>query len=107
MGASTSSTRRSSTSPHARQITARIASLLPRRSISCARAIVAAVRQYAPFDSGAHPLQSRRITPMSGIARTVALALALLVTVPVIVAPPALAVDDLKIALVVPLSGRW
>src|SRR5437773_11487998 len=44
---------------------------------------------------------------MSGFARTVALALALLVTAPVIVAPPALAVDDLKIALVVPLSGRW
>jgi len=44
---------------------------------------------------------------MSGIARTVALALALLVTAPVIVAPPAGAVDDLKIALVVPPSGRW
>jgi branched-chain amino acid transport system substrate-binding protein len=44
---------------------------------------------------------------MSGFARTVALALALLLIAPVIAAPPAVAVDDVKIALVVPLSGRW
>src|SRR5438128_4310770 len=44
---------------------------------------------------------------MSGFARTVALALALLVTAPVIVAPPVHAAEDVKIALVAPLSGRW
>lgn len=39
--------------------------------------------------------------------RTVALALALLMTVPLVGASPAVAVDDVKIALVAPLSGRW
>ncbi len=40
-------------------------------------------------------------------ARTVALALALLMTVPLVGAAPAVAADDVKIALVAPLSGRW
>jgi len=44
---------------------------------------------------------------MSRLARTAALALALLLTVPLVGAPPAVAVDDVKIALVAPLSGRW
>jgi branched-chain amino acid transport system substrate-binding protein len=44
---------------------------------------------------------------MARLARTAALALALLLTVPFVGAPPAAAVDDVKIALVAPLSGRW
>ena len=40
-------------------------------------------------------------------ARTVALALALLMTVPLVGAAPVIAADDVKIALVAPLSGRW
>ena len=44
---------------------------------------------------------------MSRLARTVALSLALLLTAPLVGAPPAVAVDDVKIALVAPLSGRW
>ena len=44
---------------------------------------------------------------MARLARTAALALALLLTVPLVGAPPAVAVDDVKIALVAPLSGRW
>jgi len=41
------------------------------------------------------------------MSRIVAALLALLVAVPLLSAPPARAVDDVKIALVVPLSGRW
>lgn len=44
---------------------------------------------------------------MSRLARPVALALVLLLTAPVAGPPPAVAVDDVKIALVAPLSGRW
>ena len=44
---------------------------------------------------------------MSLLSRAVTLALALLLALPVIGPPPAVAVDDVKIALVVPLSGRW
>ncbi len=44
---------------------------------------------------------------MSRLARTAALALALLLTLPLVGVPPAVAADDVKIALVVPLSGRW
>src|SRR5437660_10713849 len=44
---------------------------------------------------------------MSLLARTIALALALLLALPVAGPAPAVAADDLKIALVVPLSGRW
>src|SRR6266542_2842775 len=44
---------------------------------------------------------------MSLLARAVTLALALLLALPVAGPPPAVAVDDVKIALVVPLSGRW
>ena len=44
---------------------------------------------------------------MSRLARATALALALLLAVPLLGAPPARAADDVKIALVVPLSGRW
>ena len=44
---------------------------------------------------------------MSPLARTVALALAVLLAVPVVGPPPAVAAEDVKIALVVPLSGRW
>ena len=44
---------------------------------------------------------------MSLLARAVTLALALLLALPVAGPSPAVAVDDVKIALVVPLSGRW
>jgi branched-chain amino acid transport system substrate-binding protein len=44
---------------------------------------------------------------MSLSVRTVALALALLMTVPLVGAPLVIAADDVKIALVAPLSGRW
>src|SRR6058998_1927101 len=44
---------------------------------------------------------------MSLLSRAATLALALLLALPVIGPPPAVAVDDVKIALVVPLSGRW
>src|SRR3984893_16578692 len=44
---------------------------------------------------------------MSLLARSIALALALLLALPVAGPAPAVAADDLKIALVVPLSGRW
>jgi branched-chain amino acid transport system substrate-binding protein len=44
---------------------------------------------------------------MSLLSRAVTLALALLLALPVVGPPPAVAVDDVKIALVVPLSGRW
>jgi branched-chain amino acid transport system substrate-binding protein len=44
---------------------------------------------------------------MSLPTRAVTLALALLLALPVAGPPPAVAVDDVKIALVVPLSGRW
>jgi branched-chain amino acid transport system substrate-binding protein len=44
---------------------------------------------------------------MSRLARPLALALALLLTAPVAGPPPAVAADDVKIALVAPLSGRW
>src|SRR5438094_3449752 len=44
---------------------------------------------------------------MSLLSRAATLALALLLAQPVIGPPPAVAVDDVKIALVVPLSGRW
>ena len=44
---------------------------------------------------------------MSRLARAAAVVLALLLAVPLVGAPPARAVDDVKIALVVPLSGRW
>src|ERR1700693_4494818 len=44
---------------------------------------------------------------MSRLARTAALVLALLLTLPLVGVPPAVAADDVKIALVVPLSGRW
>jgi branched-chain amino acid transport system substrate-binding protein len=40
-------------------------------------------------------------------ARAVTLALALLLALPVAGPPPAVAADDVKIALVAPLSGRW
>src|SRR6266545_5019378 len=52
-------------------------------------------------------LQRRRIQLMSLLARAVTLVLALLLALPVVGPPPAVAVDDVKIALVVPLSGRW
>ena len=44
---------------------------------------------------------------MSLLSRAATLALALLLALPVIGPPRAVAVDDVKIALVVPLSGRW
>jgi branched-chain amino acid transport system substrate-binding protein len=44
---------------------------------------------------------------MSLPVRTLALALALLMTAPLAGAAPAVAADDVKIALVAPLSGRW
>jgi branched-chain amino acid transport system substrate-binding protein len=44
---------------------------------------------------------------MNLYVRTVALSLALLMTVPLVGAPTAVAADDVKIALVAPLSGRW
>src|SRR5438445_4506948 len=44
---------------------------------------------------------------MSLLARTIALALALLLALPVAGPAPPVAAVDLKIALVVPLSGRW
>src|SRR6266536_3343483 len=44
---------------------------------------------------------------MSGFARTVALALALVLAGSAVLVPPAPAADDFKIALVAPLSGRW
>jgi len=44
---------------------------------------------------------------MSLLSRAVTLALALLLALPMVGPPPAVAVDDVKIALVVPLSGRW
>ena len=44
---------------------------------------------------------------MSLSARSIALVLALLLALPVAASAPAVAADDLKIALVVPLSGRW
>jgi branched-chain amino acid transport system substrate-binding protein len=44
---------------------------------------------------------------MSRFARTLALVLAVLLAVPVVGAPPAVAAEDVKIALVAPLSGRW
>ena len=44
---------------------------------------------------------------MSLPVRTLALALALLMTAPLAGAAPAIAADDVKIALVAPLSGRW
>src|SRR6266498_3946257 len=52
-------------------------------------------------------LQRRRIQLMSLLARAVTLVLALLLALPVVGPPPAVAVDDVKIALVAPLSGRW
>src|SRR6266498_6160202 len=52
-------------------------------------------------------LQRRRIHLMSLLARAVTLVLALLLALPVVGPQPAVAVDDVKIALVVPLSGRW
>src|SRR5512143_1456382 len=57
-----------------------------------------------------HPLRTprpRRIHPMSRLARATAVILALLLAAPLVGAPPARAADDVKIALVVPLSGRW
>src|SRR5215472_4191603 len=53
------------------------------------------------------PSTSRRIHPMSRLSRAVAALLALLIAAPLLGPPPARAVDDVKIALVVPLSGRW
>lgn len=44
---------------------------------------------------------------MSRLARATAVILALLLAAPLVGAPPARAADDVKIALVVPLSGRW
>ena len=44
---------------------------------------------------------------MSRLTRVVAALLALLLAAPLLGPPPARAVDDVKIALVVPLSGRW
>src|SRR3989454_4373757 len=44
---------------------------------------------------------------MSLLARLVALVLASLMALPVAGPPPVVAADDFKIALVVPLSGRW
>jgi branched-chain amino acid transport system substrate-binding protein len=44
---------------------------------------------------------------MSRFARSLALVLAVLLAVPVVGAPPAVAAEDVKIALVAPLSGRW
>jgi len=44
---------------------------------------------------------------MSRLSRAVAALLALLLAAPLLGPPPARAVDDVKIALVVPLSGRW
>jgi branched-chain amino acid transport system substrate-binding protein len=44
---------------------------------------------------------------MSRFARTLALVLAVLLAVPLVGAPPAVAAEDVKIALVAPLSGRW
>lgn len=44
---------------------------------------------------------------MSRFTRTLALVLALLLAVPLVGAPPAVAAEDVKIALVAPLSGRW
>src|SRR4030095_15477236 len=44
---------------------------------------------------------------MSLLSRAVTLALALLLALTVIGPRPALAAEDVKIALVVPLSGRW
>jgi branched-chain amino acid transport system substrate-binding protein len=44
---------------------------------------------------------------MSRLARAVTIALALLLAPPLPGAPPARAADDVKVALVAPLSGRW
>jgi branched-chain amino acid transport system substrate-binding protein len=44
---------------------------------------------------------------MSLLPRAVTLALSLLLALPVAGPPPAVAADDVKIALVAPLSGRW
>lgn len=44
---------------------------------------------------------------MSRLARAAAVILALLLAAPLVGAPPTRAADDVKIALVVPLSGRW
>jgi branched-chain amino acid transport system substrate-binding protein len=44
---------------------------------------------------------------MSLPVRTLALALALMMAAPLVGAAPAVAADDVKIALVAPLSGRW
>jgi branched-chain amino acid transport system substrate-binding protein len=44
---------------------------------------------------------------MSRFTRTLALVVATLLAVPVVGAPPAVAAEDVKIALVAPLSGRW
>ncbi len=44
---------------------------------------------------------------MSLLPRIIALALAVLLALPVAGPPPVIAADDFKIALVVPLSGRW
>jgi branched-chain amino acid transport system substrate-binding protein len=44
---------------------------------------------------------------MSRFARSLALVLALLLAAPVVGAPRAVAAEDVKIALVAPLSGRW
>jgi len=44
---------------------------------------------------------------MTRFTRTLALVLALLLAVPLVGAPPAVAAEDVKIALVAPLSGRW
>lgn len=44
---------------------------------------------------------------MSRLARTLALALAVLLAVPTLGPLPAIAAEDVKIALVAPLSGRW
>jgi len=44
---------------------------------------------------------------MSLLARSIALALASLLALPLAGPPPVIAADDFKIALVVPLSGRW
>jgi branched-chain amino acid transport system substrate-binding protein len=45
--------------------------------------------------------------PGRGVASVIAVALAATLLVPVVPVPAASAADDLKIALVVPLSGRW
>src|SRR5882672_5899523 len=44
---------------------------------------------------------------MSLPARHLALALAVLLALPITGSAPAVAADDFKIALIVPLSGRW